>query len=80
MEELSLSHYEILPNESLHDVSNYIKNIYLELPSHMTSNETKIVNEVIDLAFNGKEARNSSNYCKSLLVVCGFFIARFIGT
>ena len=43
IEELNLSHYEILPNEPLHDVSNYIKNIYLELPSHMTNNEKNIV-------------------------------------
>ena len=28
MEEMSLSHYEILPNKPLHEVSNYIKNIY----------------------------------------------------
>ena len=80
MEELNLSHYEILPNEPLHDVSNYIKNIYQELPSHMTNNEKKIVTEVIDKSFNVKEARNSSDYRKSLLVVCAFFIERFPGT
>ena len=62
MEERNFSHYEILPNESLHDVSNYIKNIYQELPSHMINNEKKIVIEVIDQLFNGKEARNSSDY------------------
>ena len=78
MEELNLSHYEILPNEPLHDVSNYIKNIYQELPSHMTNNEKKIVTEVTDQSFNGKEARNSSDY--RLLVVCVFFIERFPGT
>ena len=80
MEELNLSHYEILSNEPLHDVSNYIKTIYQELPSHMTNNEKKIVTEVIDQSFNGKEARNSSDYHKSLLVVCAFFIERFPGT
>ena len=72
IEELNLSHYEILPSEPLHEVSNYIKNIYQELPSHLTNNEKKIVIEVIDESFNGKEARNSSDYCKSLLVVCVF--------
>ena len=80
IEELNLSHYEILPNEPLHDVSNYIKKIYLELPSHMTKNEKNIVPEVIDQSFNGKEAINSSDYCKSLLVVCAFLIERFLGT
>ena len=48
MEEMSLSHYEILPNEPLHEVSNYIKNIYQERPSHLTNNEKKIAIEVID--------------------------------
>ena len=80
MEELNLSHYEILPNDPLHDVSNYIKNIYQELPSHMTNNEKKIAIEVIDQSFNGKEARNSSDYRRRLIVVCAFFIERFPGT
>ena len=75
-----MSHYEILPNEPLHDVSNYIKSIYQELPSHITNNEKKIVIEVIDQSFNDKKARNSSDYRKSLLVVCAFFIERFPGT
>ena len=80
MEELNLSHYEILPNGILHDVSIYKKNIYEKLPSNMTNNEKNIVIEEIDQSFNGKEARNSSDYCKSLLVVCAFFIQRFPGT
>ena len=48
MEEMSLSHYEILPNKPLHEVSNYIKNIYQELPSHLTNNEKEIAIEVTD--------------------------------
>ena len=58
MEELNLIHYESLPNEPLPDVSNYIKNIYQELPSHMTN---KVKKFFIDQSFNGKEARNSSD-------------------
>ena len=80
VEEVNLSHYKILPNESLHNVSNYIKNIYQKPPSHMTSNERKIVIEVIDQSFNSKEARNSSDYRQNVLVVCIFFIQRFSGT
>ena len=34
----------------------------------------RFVTEVIDQSFHGKEARNSSDYRKSLLVVCAFFI------
>ena len=40
----------------------------------------KIVIEVIDQSFNGKEARNSTDYRRSLLVVFAFFIERFPGT
>ena len=80
MGELNLSHYEILPNEPLHDVSNYIKNVYQELPSHTTNNEKKIAIEVIHQSFNGKEAKNSPDYCKILLAVRVFFIERFPGT
>ena len=46
----------------------------------MTSNERKIVIEVIDQSFNSKEARNSSDYRQNVLVVCIFFIQRFSGT
>ena len=50
--ELNHSRYEILPNKPLHDVSNYLKNIYLELPSQMTNNEKKIATKVIDQSLN----------------------------
>ena len=46
----------------------------------MANNEKKVVIEVIDKSFNDKEARNSSDYRKSLLVVCACFIERFPGT
>ena len=61
-------------------MSNYIKNIYQELPSYTTNNEKKIVTEVIDQSFHGKKERNSSDYRKSLLVLCAFFIEKFPGT
>lgn len=68
------------PDEALHDVSNYMKSICQELPSHMINNERKIIIEVIHQSLNDKEIRNSSDYRKSLLVVCAFFIERFPGT
>ena len=80
MEELNLSHYKILPNKSLHDLSNYMKNIYQELPSHMTIHEKIIVIGVTDQSFNAKGVRNFSDYRKTLLVLCTFFIERFPGT
>ena len=80
MEELNLLLYEILSNEPLHDMPNYIKNVYLRLPPHTINNEKKTVIEVIDQSLNGKEVRNSSDCHKSLLVACAFIIERFPGT
>ena len=37
--DLNLEQYEILPNEPLHDISNYIKNIYQEIPAHVSKNQ-----------------------------------------
>ena len=37
--DLNLEQYEILPNELLHDISNFIKNIYQEIPAHVNKNE-----------------------------------------
>ena len=71
---LNLEQYEMLPNEPLHDMSNYIKNIYQEIPAHFSKNEKNKVKEAIENSFNGKEAKNSSDYRKSLLVVCSFFL------
>ena len=46
----------------------------------MTNNEKSIVIKVINQPFNGKEARSSSDYCKSLLIVCNFSIEQFPAT
>ena len=77
---LNLEQYEILPNEPLHDISNYIKNIYQEIPAHFSKNEKNKVKEAIENLFNGKEAKNSSDYRKSLLVVCTFFLEKSPGS
>ena len=43
MDKLELSRYEVLPDELSHDVSNYTKNIYQDLPSHMANSDWSII-------------------------------------
>ena len=69
LETLNLSKYEILVTEPLHDIGNHIKNIYQEIPYHFPKNKKKDVRQILDVSFNGKDAKNSSDYRKSLLIV-----------
>ena len=77
MEELSLSQHEILPTDTLHDISNHIKNIYQELPFHVDKADKSLVTKAIERSFDGKEAKNSDDHRKSLLLLCSFFNEKF---
>ena len=73
LESLNLSKYEILFTEPLHDISNHIKNLYQEIPYHVCKNTKKDVRQILDISFNGKDPKNSSDYRKSLLTVAKWF-------
>ena len=73
LESLNLSKYEILFTEPLHDISNHIKNLYQEIPYYVPKNKKKDVRQISDISFNGKDAKNSSDYRKSLLIVAKWF-------
>lgn len=69
--ELRLNTYEVLCNEPLHDIHNHIKNLYFELPSHFDKKDEKQNFQLtLDNSFNDKDAKNSSDYRKSLLIIC----------
>ena len=72
--QLNLQFYEILFTEPLHDILNHIKNLYAELPHHTDKKFKKSFNFLINNSFNGKEAKNASDYCKSLLIVTQWFL------
>ena len=74
LQQLNLQHYEIFNNEPLHDISNHIKNIYNELPRHMEKPFKPTMESIINTSFNGKEAKNSSNYREGLIIVTNWFI------
>ena len=64
---------KILFTEPLHDISSHIKNLYQEIPYHVPKNKKKDVRRILDISFNGKDAKNSSDYRKSLLIVAKWF-------
>ena len=69
VEQCNLNCYEILAHEPLHDIMNYIKNLYEELPLHLPKEKKENLRETISCSFNGKEAKNGSDYRKSLMYV-----------
>ena len=69
LESLNLSKYEILFTEPFNDIRNHIKNVYQEIPYYVPKNKKKDAKQILDILFNGKDAKNSSDYRKSLLIV-----------
>ena len=88
LSDLNLADYEILCHEPLHDISNHIKNLYNELVHHVPNNIQDSFKQIIQNSFNGKEAKNGSDYRKSLLLVGNWlletapehFVTKFILT
>ena len=74
LETSNLKKYEILVNEPLHDISSHIKNIQQELPHHVGKDKKRMVNVIIS-TFNGKEAKNSADHRRSLLLLTNWFVS-----
>ena len=74
MRNYNIPDYEILTCEPLHDTCNHTKNLYDELPRHLPKNEKTKLNNIITISFHLKEAKNSSDYRKSLLIVTNWLI------
>ena len=62
-----LDNYEVLGCEPLHDVTNHIDNLYMELPHHLNKSEKKMMEEIIFLSFERKDTKRGIDYRKSLL-------------
>ena len=72
LKEVGLETYEVLNSEPLHDISHHTQNLYDELPKHLPKNMKKQFKQIIRASFNGKDAKNLSDYRESLLMVCTF--------
>ena len=75
LDSIYLDKYEILVNEPLHDISNHIKNLQHEIPHHVPKGKKALVKDIITSSFNGKEAKNSANHRKSLLLMTNWFLS-----
>ena len=73
LDEINLQLYERLVNEPLHDVSNQIKNIQQKIPYHVDKAIKKKAQDVIISSFNNKDAKNSADYRRSLLMITNWF-------
>ena len=74
LQSLHLDSYEILTHEPLHDFMNYIKNLSEELPLHLPKQKKEKLRDIISSSFNAKEAKNGSDYRKSILYVSTWLI------
>ena len=68
--------YEILNKEPLHDISHHTQNLFDELPYHALKKLKQTLKKVIHTSFNGKEAKNSVD-CRRLLVVVAWLIQNY---
>ena len=75
LDSIYLDKYEILVNEPLHDISNHIKNLQHEIPHHVPKEKKALVKDIITSSFNGKEAKNSADHRKSLLLMTNWFLS-----
>ena len=50
-------------NETLHDISNHIKNLQHEIPHHVPKDKKPLVKDIITSSFKVKEAKK---FCRSL--------------
>lgn len=73
LESLILSKYEVLNTELTHNISNHIKNLYQKTLHHVLKKKKKHIRQILDISFNGKNTKNSSDYRKSLLTVNKWF-------
>ena len=49
------------PCESLHCITNHIKNLHEELPYHLNKQEKKLFEDAVIASFSGKECKTGSD-------------------
>ena len=67
LSDFGLENYEILPCEPLHDIGHHIENVFAELPSHLSADESKVIEESIKLSLAGKESKRCADYRMALI-------------
>ena len=67
LSEHGLENYEILPVEPLHTITGHTKNLYAEIPSHLSKEEKKVFETAVNASFGGKDVKRGADYRKSLI-------------
>ena len=67
LEEFNLDNYEILPVEPLHTITGHAKNLYAEIPFHLSKEERKLFETAVNASFSGKDVKRGADYRKSLI-------------
>ena len=74
--DLGLNKYEILPVEPLHAVAGHIKNLYDEVPKHLTKVERGLFERALQASLVDKHVKRCVDYRKSLIEVTTFVHTR----
>ena len=74
LSELCLQEYEILPCEPLHDVGYHIENVFTELPAHLKDQESKVIEEFLELCLGNKDSKRTADYRSALVKTTGYLL------
>ena len=61
--------YKILYVEPCHDIPGHIKNVYTQLPLHLSQTEKEMLEHAINTSFAEKDTKRSADYRKSIIIV-----------
>jgi len=75
--DVGLGGYEVLPVEPLHTIAGHIKNLYEEIPCHVSKTEKSTFKEAAHVSFAGKEVKRAADYRKSLVDLTIFLKDKF---
>lgn len=67
LHEVGLESYEVLGCDPLHTFKGLTTNLYSEIPRHLEKEEKNLFKESARASFRGKEAKNGSDYRRSLV-------------
>ena len=78
LQDLGPGDYEILPAEPLHDIGHHIENFLTEYPRHLTTAESNLIDETVELCIGGKDTKRCVDYRSPLVKLAG--VAHQYGT
>jgi len=71
LKDIGLGDYEILPAEPLHDIGHHIENFLIEYPRHLSTAESTLLDETVELCIGGKDSKRCVDYRTTLVKTAG---------